>query len=106
MLLIRQRAGGTDRLVLHQTAPGRYRGRGRFYAPLMCGSRIYPKGESVPFTIRVEITATNTVFGLLIATRLHATYTNKSRKNLTRCVAVPGHDAAVYDGQIISGQSP
>ncbi len=98
--LARQRTTGTDRLVLHLTATNRYTGTGRFYAPLRCGSRVYRRGESVPFRIRVHITATALAGGVPVATALTASYTNRKRTNLTRCVAVPGHDAAVYRGTL------
>ncbi len=98
--LTRQRGAGTDSLVLHITAPDEYTGAGAFYAPLRCGKRIFPEGESVPFTIRVQITGASLVDGALVTTQLGATYTNRKRTNLTRCVAVPGHDAAVYQGTL------
>ncbi len=97
--LVRQRAGGTDHLVLSRTGPGQYAGSGRFYAPVRCGGRTIRNGESVPFTIKVTITAAAATPGGLVASALQASYVNPSRSNLTRCVAVPGRDAAVYDGQ-------
>jgi hypothetical protein len=101
VLLVRRRAGGSDTLVLHQSAPGDYKGRGRFYAPLRCGRHIWRKGESVPFTISLQVTAAAPVFGVPIATAVHATYLNRKRRNRTPCVAVPGHDGAVYQGQVV-----
>jgi hypothetical protein len=35
------------------------------------------------------------------ATQIRATYTNRARINRTPCVAVLGHDAAVYSGQVV-----
>jgi hypothetical protein len=104
--LIRQRSGGSDTLVLHQTAPNSYAGTGRFYAPLRCGRRIDVKGESVPFTIKLQVTATVTLFGVPVASAVSASYTNQKRINRTRCVAAPGHDAALYEGRFVSGPPP
>jgi hypothetical protein len=98
--LTRQRAAGIDHLVLHLTSVNQYAGTGRFYAPLWCAGRIVAKGESVPFRIRVQITGAALANGVSIATHLTASYTNRTRTNLTRCVAVPGHDAAVYQGDL------
>ncbi len=98
--LTRQRAAGTDSLVLHLTAADHYTGTGRFYAPLRCGKRIVAEGESVPFRIKVRIVNATLVNGVAVATQLNATYTNRKRTNLTRCVAVPGHDAAVFQGSV------
>jgi hypothetical protein len=102
--LVRQRAGGSDTLLLHRTAPARYVGQGRFFAPLRCAGVVYPRGVSVPFTITVRVTAVTTVLDALVASQVHATYVNRRRQNLTACVAVPGHDAAVYDGALLTGQ--
>jgi hypothetical protein len=98
--LTRQRATGTDKLVLHLTATNHYSGTGKFFAPLRCGNRIVRKGESVPFTIQVQITGASLVNGVPVATQVSASYTNRKRTNLTLCVAVPGHDAAVYLGSL------
>jgi len=95
--LVRNRAGGADVLTLSQTTPGSYAGNGLFYAPLSCAGNTYLRGESVPFRITVTITAEST-FGF--ATALNATYVNPSRRNLTPCVDIPGHDAATYTGQL------
>jgi hypothetical protein len=104
--LVRYRSRGVDRLVLHQRSPGYYKGTGRFYAPERCGSRDIRKGESAPFTITVRVTASQIVNGIDIATMLYATYTNPSRRNLTQCVAIPGHDAAVYQGLLLTLPPP
>jgi hypothetical protein len=92
--LVRQRAGGTDTLTLHQTGPEMYAGAGRFYAPLRCAGRIYNPGQAVPFKITVRISATG---------QLSATYVNRSRLNLTPCLGVLGHDSARYSGQLAPG---
>lgn len=99
--LIRERAGGADRLLLRLRSPGLYTGKGRFYAPLRCGHRRYARGESVPYTVSVRVTAAMISGGAVLATRISAAYTNRSRTNLTPCVAIPGHDAASYRGQLI-----
>lgn len=97
--LVRGRAGGSDTLVLNRQAAGSYSGAGRFYAPLRCGTRLFPHGEAVPFKLTVQITAaTQQASGALIATAIDATYVNPARTNLTPCVALPSHDAAAYDG--------
>ncbi len=97
--LKRTRASGFDLLRLFQTRTGGYSGHGTFYVPLNCGGTTYPKGESVPFTITVHVTA---VSATGVATAIKATYMNRSRRNLTNCVAVPGHDAATYTGTLTS----
>lgn len=103
VMLARQRARGTDTLKLHQTTPGSYTGTGSFYAPLQCANRIYNRGEHVPFTITVRITATTSSAGGVYATAISATYTNRQRINLTPCVMPPSHDAATYKGTLSSG---
>jgi hypothetical protein len=100
--LRRQRAGGTDKLVLHRRSAGYYSGAGRFYAPLNCGGQIVRQGETVPFTVTVRITATTPSPGGPIASRLRATYTNRKRLNRTNCVLPPSRDAAAYHGQLSS----
>lgn len=95
--LVRNRAGGADVLTLTETTPGSYAGSGLFYAPLSCAGKTYLQGELVPFTITVTITGEST-FGF--ATAVNATYVNPSRRNLTRCVDIPGHDAATYTGRL------
>jgi hypothetical protein len=98
--LTRQRQAGTDTLVLNLVGADAYTGTGMFYVPLRCGRRTIRRGESVPFRIRVQITATALEGGVPVATTLSASYVNRKRKNLTRCVARPGHDAAVYSGTL------
>jgi hypothetical protein len=102
--LTRHRTGGVDHLVLKRKAPGRYTGKGLFYVPLRCGGRIVRKGEAVPFTVRVRVTTAALVGATLVASSIHATYVNSERINLTDCIAFPGHDAAVYDGQTATSQ--
>jgi hypothetical protein len=107
--LVRQRASGTDRLTLARISPGYYEGNGKFFAPLRCGRRTYRRGESVPFTIQVRVRAAQLVNGAAVATRITATYTNRGRRNLTPCVAFPGHDKAFYHGHMVAAtaaQSP
>jgi hypothetical protein len=98
--LARQRAGGIDNLTLQLKAPGSYTGSGKFYAPVRCGARTIARGEAVPFAVTVQITDASLVGSVPVATAIHATYVNRKRTNLTTCVAIPGHDAAVYDGQL------
>jgi hypothetical protein len=100
--LVRQRVSGTDTLTLNRISPGYYEGNGKFYVPLRCGRRKYRRGESVPFKIQVRVRAAQTMGGVLMATRITATYTNRVRRNLTPCVAFPGHDKAFYHGQRVA----
>jgi hypothetical protein len=99
--LVRSRASGSDRLVLRRRAPGYYVGNGTFYAPLRCGRRTYPRGSAVPFTITVRITHAVLAGSAVVASAINATYTNRSRRNLTPCVAILGHDAAAYSGHVV-----
>jgi hypothetical protein len=102
--LSRPRAGGTDTVLLTERRPGQYAGSGRFYAPLTCSDRLYPHGQSVPFTVTVTITTAIVASdGTVIAGRINATYSNRARSNLTPCVEPPSHDAASYHGHITSG---
>jgi hypothetical protein len=103
---VRQRADGIDGLSLRRRGPGYYAGSGKFYAPVRCGNRTYPRGALVPFTIEVHITAAALVFGVDIATRVVASYSNSRRTNLTPCVSALGHDAASYHGHIVAGPAP
>jgi hypothetical protein len=100
--LIRQRSGGSDRLVLRRAHPGYYTGTGSFYAALRCGSRTLRKGELVPFTITVRITKAFRFGSAVLARQISATYTNRRRINLTRCVTPLIHDAARYQGHLLS----
>jgi len=99
--LRRDRAGGTDTLTLGRRSAAYYVGSGSFYAPVRCGSRIYPRGALVPFTIAVRITAATPFGSLALATDIRATYVNHARRNLTPCVAALGHDAARYLGALV-----
>jgi hypothetical protein len=101
--LVRRRAGATDRLTLRRRGADFYSGSGRFYAPARCGSRTYPNGILVPFTIAVRVTAVGpNSAGILVAKHVRAQYTNSSRTNLTPCVSALGHDAASYHGHLVS----
>jgi hypothetical protein len=107
LALVRQRATGTDRLLLGLVAADYYSGTARFYAPLRCHGRVHRRGALVPFTVTAQIT--NAVLGgdgIPVATEIHATYTNRSRINRTRCVAAPAHDAAAYDGSLAVNSAP
>jgi hypothetical protein len=97
--LFRGRANDTDTLILTETSPGHYSGTGHFFAPLMCAGTVYSEGEEVPFGIKLQVTATTTApDGTVLAQQISATYVNKTRLNLTRCVIVLGHDSARYTG--------
>ena len=101
--LVRQRATGSDTLVLHAIGPTAYTGRGRFYAPLRCAGRIYGSGQAVPFTITVQVTATAPAATGTVVTAVTAAYVSRSRLNLTPCIGVLGHDSATYTGQLAPG---
>ena len=98
--LSRGRATGTDVLVLRRLGPGRYAGNTSFYSPLRCAGQLYPQGQKIPFTITVRITQASQVGAVAVATRINATYQNRTRVNLTPCVGVLGHDSARYHGQL------
>lgn len=101
VMLTRQRAGGSDRVRLRLTSPGLYTGTGRFYRPLRCAGRTYRPGERIPFRIGVRVTATTlTSAGVTVVSAIRASYVNRARVNLTRCVAFLGHDAARYTGTL------
>jgi hypothetical protein len=100
VLLTRQRAGGTDTLLLTEQPSGQYTGSGQFYAPLRCRRRTNPRGELVPFQVAVTITTTIVSDGTVVAGRINATYVNRARQNLTRCVQPPSRDAATYHGHL------
>jgi hypothetical protein len=104
--LLRTRANGTDTTLLRLESPGYYAGFGVFYAALRCGTRTYPRGEAVPFAVTVRVTASAVVGGVMSATRVTATYTNRDRTNLTPCVAAPAADAATYQGTLVSTPAP
>jgi hypothetical protein len=101
IVLVRSRAIGSDQLVLSLRAPGYYAGSSSFFAPLRCGRHTWRRGSVVPFTISVRVTAAALAGSDVVATQIRATYTNRTRTNRTPCVAVLGHDAAVYTGQVV-----
>ena len=100
--LTRQRAAASDTLVLTRRGAGSYSGKGIFFAPLRCAGRVYRRGQKVPFTITVQVTAVTGVGTAAVATRVNATYVNRKRINRTRCVAALGHDSARYHGFLIA----
>jgi hypothetical protein len=98
--LVRNRASGSDVVLLRLLSPGRYAGNASFYSPMRCAGKVYRRGQKIPFTITVQITQTSQVGTVAVATQISATYRNRKRSNLTPCVAVLGHDAARYRGQL------
>jgi hypothetical protein len=96
--LQRNRSGGADSLVLTLRSPGFYKGSGSFYSPVRCHGVSYRKGERVPFTISVRIIAAVATSAAVDATRVTATYRNRQRIGLTRCVSPPSYDSAGYAG--------
>jgi hypothetical protein len=95
-----------SRIVLRHIGPGRYAGRARFYAALRCRGRRYPRGEVVPYRIRVHVTQATAIEGIEFAAQLAATYTNTRRIDRTPCPLGPSHDAAVYTGMAAPLPSP
>lgn len=91
----------TDQLVLRRSSPGFYRGTATFIAPMRCGGRRYAKGEAVPFSITVRVTAATTIGDQVLASSVRAFYRNRRRVGLTRCVTAPAHDAARYMGRLV-----
>jgi hypothetical protein len=91
----------TDQLVLRRRSPGYYSGTATFLAPMRCAGQRYAKGEAVPFSITVRVTAAQTVGGQVLATGARAFYRNPQRIGLTRCVSAPAHDAARYTGTLV-----
>ena len=56
----------------------------------------------MPFTISVTVTQALVVNGATVASRVNAVYRNRSRTNLTPCVAGSlGHDTARYHGHLL-----
>jgi hypothetical protein len=90
-----------DQLTLHRRSPGYYTGAATFLAPQRCAGVRYAKGEAVPFTITVRVTAARTITGRVLATGVRAFYRNPKRIGLTRCVTLPAHDAARYTGTLV-----
>jgi hypothetical protein len=101
--LVRSRSTGGDKTVLHRRTGvfSQWTGKGSFFAPLKCGSRIYHLGERVFFKITVRITGAAVVDGVSVATSVKASYESYRRTNRTRCVGALGHDAAVYSGKLV-----
>lgn len=106
--LIRPRVSGVDTLTLRRrpTVFSRWTGQGSFYAPLMCGSQVYPRGERVFFRIKVQITGAMLVSGVPVANSVKASYESYRRTNRTRCVSALGRDAAVYTGTLVMPTPP
>jgi hypothetical protein len=90
-----------DQLVLHRRSPGFYSGAATFLAPVRCAGRRYAKGEAVPFSITVRVTAAQTVGGQVLASRVRAFYRNPRRIGLTKCLDAPAHVAARYTGKLV-----
>jgi hypothetical protein len=90
-----------DQLVLRRRSPGFYSATATFLAPMVCAGQRYAKGEAVPFSITVRVTAARTIGGQVLATGLRAFYRNPKRIGLTKCVTVAAHDAARYTGRLV-----
>ncbi|MGI9183453.1 MAG: hypothetical protein ACR2GZ_00590 [Solirubrobacteraceae bacterium] len=97
LTLVRQRGAGYDKVALHSTGPGVYRGMGSFYAPARCRGTLFRKGERVPYSVRVTVTGVaQQPDGSVLATTFAATYRNPRRIGLTRCYSAPSYDSASY----------
>jgi hypothetical protein len=97
----RAQSGPSDQLVLRRRSPGYYTGAATFLAPVRCAGQRYAKGEAVPFSITVRVTAAQAVGGQVLATSVRAFYRNPQRVGLTKCVSAPAHDAARYAGRLV-----
>jgi hypothetical protein len=105
--LRRGRDGGRhSTLTLERQSDGSYRGSSVYYAALSCVGRVFPRGETVPYSIDVRVTATATIQGRIFARRLSATYVNLDRIDHTPCPLGPSHDAARYVGTAAPLVSP
>jgi len=93
-------------LTLHRRGAGEYTGRSTFYAGLECANTDYKHGALVPYKIRVRVLAAEAIGTVDYATKIAATYTNRSRTDLTACPLGPSHDAATYTGVLISQPVP
>ncbi len=98
IVLVRQRGGGTDTVVLHRRKPAYYSGTGSFNAPVRCDGQLYKAGERANFTITVRITGAIVQHNIVQATNFTATYNNPHRVALTHCVTLRSSDAARYVG--------
>jgi hypothetical protein len=101
LILTRPRAGGVDRVLLRRVSSTLYTGRGRFTAPVSCAGATAPAGERVEFVVTVRIAAAVPTPAGPLASRVRATYESTARRNLTRCVAAFGRDAARYHGHLL-----
>jgi hypothetical protein len=98
IVVVRQRAGGKDTVVLHRRKTAFYSGTGSFNAPVLCNGRLHKNGERAHFTITLRITGAVVQGTLVQATSFTATYNNPKRVALTRCVTLRSSDAARYVG--------
>ncbi len=88
--------------VLHRVGPGRYTGRGAFWAPLECLGRRHRLGSRVPYTITLSVAHRRRIGSVWYASTVQATYVNPSRSDRTRCPLGLAHDAARYRGRLTS----
>jgi hypothetical protein len=98
--LLRTLGRGTIVINLHSTSANSYAVNSSFYAPLKCDGKINQRGELVPYTITLTITADTVLNGVTYATAITARYRDSNRLNLTHCVFPPSHDAATYTGHV------
>lgn len=87
------------RITLTRRSSSLYAGTAYFWAPLQCGSTVYPYGEAVYYNISVRITAAAISGAQTLATSIRANYASTTRVNETTCMGLPGQaDAAHYNG--------
>jgi hypothetical protein len=102
VVLKRFRSGShvLDKITLKRRHPGVYVGSHRFWLTLKCNGSRVKHGGYANETIKVKIMHAIANGGTKEATGIHATYTNPSRYNETKCPGGIGHDAATYNGHL------
>ncbi len=101
--VVRNRGSVRDSyVVLQRVGAGSYAGSGAFWVALRCLGRRYSLGSRAPYTIGLQVTRRRLIGSVWYATRVHATYTNLSRTDGTRCPLDGASDAASYRGRLAS----
>lgn len=102
VVLKRFRSGShvLDKVTLKRKRPGVYVGSHRFWLTLKCDGKRVKHGGYANETIKVKILHAISNGGTKVASAIHATYSNPSRYNKTRCPGGIGHDAATYGGHL------
>ena len=100
--LSRARANGIDVLVLHRRGPGALRRQHELLRAAALRGPLYPQGQKIPFTITVAITQASRSARSRPRPGSPRPTRTASASTCTPCVAVLGHDAARYHGQLLS----